>query len=111
MADPRKDGLEEASGVSISTVSPTLIQTVGVAAAGRLRGVLLHLDLVNGGGSATEVTISINVTVPLVFDISVPSKTSERLDFFVEATDTPITVTAQAAAGPVFVIGYREIWT
>lgn len=112
MSRPKVDGLEGASGTEIATASPTVLQTIPVRTPGQMRGVRLHLDLVNGGTGATEVTISINIAVPLVFNVSVPSKTLEQLDFYVDASASgPVTVTAQAAAADVFAIGYQEIWS
>tara|TARA_R110002096_G_C14345447_1_gene702614 strand:- start:97 stop:444 length:348 start_codon:yes stop_codon:yes gene_type:complete len=115
MARPVTCGLDlgggSGSGTAVASGSATTIHSVAAQVPGKQRGERLHIDLVNGGASATDVTISIGLPSPLVFVVSVPAKTLEKLDFWVEAGSTPILVTANAAATGVFAIGWQEHWT
>jgi len=107
MAQGEKCGLDCGSGTEIDTVAPTVIHTVPVADPGKNRGHYIHLDLINSGNNATDVTL---VADGLTMVISVPTKSTQQIDFFVLCTAVAQEVTAQAAAADVFALGFHEHW-
>lgn len=102
-----KCGLGCGSGTELATGAPTVLHTVPVLDPGKNRGHYVHIDLVNSGASATDVTL---VADGLTMVVNVPTKSVIQLDFFVICTAVEQTVTGQAAAADVYAIGYHEHW-
>lgn len=107
MANGRKCGLACGTGTIVDTASPIIIHTVPVVVPGRNRGHYLHLDLINGGVAATDITLVIASTT---VTINLPTKSVTQFDFFVPADSTPVDVTAQAISAGVVAIGFHERW-
>jgi hypothetical protein len=108
MARPHIDALSElGAGGELATGAPTAIHNVDAAVPGRQRGDRLHIDLANGGASATDVTFVVGA---ITFIVQAAAKSITQLDFFVPAEASIVNITGQASATDVQVLGYHEGW-